>query len=188
MLHPTETVVSLSGDPRRAAAVDAARRLKGYDEARPFLCLVPDAAAARALALAWLEAAERLAAAFWPGPLTLVVQASPDAPDPVVADGRIALRPAADPVTRRLLAAWGSPVFSTSANPRGAPPATRVEEAAAALPGGEVAVALLEDEDAPAPAELPSTVVDVSSPPRVVREGAIPLERLLEVVPDLLLE
>lgn len=186
MLHPTETVVSLSGDPRNPAAVAAARALKGYAGARPFLCLVADAAAARALAAAWPVAAERLSTAFWPGPLTLVLAAAPDAPAPVVADGRIALRPASDSVSRALLAAWGGPLFSTSANLRGEAPAVGVAEAAARFAGGpEPALGLLEAPGA-ATGGTPSTVVDAAGgAPRLLRPGAISAARLRRICPDL---
>lgn len=166
----------------------AARTVKGYDAPRPFLCLVPDAAAARSLAAAWSDAARALAGAFWPGPLTLVVAAGEDAPGPVVDEGRLALRPAVDPVSTALLAAWRGPLFSTSANRRDAPPALRVADAADALagpPGGDaIALGLVEAEDgAPVPAGKPSTILDVASdPPRLVRAGAIPLDSIREVV------
>jgi len=194
-VHPTETVVSLSGDPGVERAVASARWLKGYTEPRPFLVLVPDAEAARSLAGAWPPAAEELAGVFWPGPLTLVAAAGPGAPGPVVAEGgTIALRPASDPVSLALLAAIEGPLFSTSANRRGDPPPTTVREAIASLglrPGGATQagggcaiVALLES--AAPPSDAPSSIVDVSvDPPRVVRAGAIAIERLLRVRPEL---
>lgn len=177
MLHPTETVVSLSGDPYDAAAVDRARALKGYAGRRPFLCLVPDIEAARGLARAWPPEAELLAFGFWPGPLTLLLSASDRAPAAVAEAGTIALRPAADPVSAALLGAWGRALFSTSANRRDAPAQRDVAAALAELgpaSGGEaIEVALLpgrSDE----PAGLPSTIVDVTTRPvRVVREGAV---------------
>lgn len=193
ILHPTETLVSLSGDPYQPEAAAAARRAKGYDEPRPFLCLVADPAAARALAAGWPPAAERLAAAFWPGPLTLVVAAAPDAPAPVTGDGRLAVRPVSDPVSRALLAAWRRPLFSTSANRRGEPAPTLVAEAARALGGrpeaAAVALALVPaagEESPPDGPGLPSAIVDVTDGARLVRAGAIPLERLREAVPELL--
>lgn len=197
VLHRTETVVSLSGDPYSDAAVRAARRLKGYAEPRPFLCLVANAVAARALAAEWPHAAASLADAFWPGPLTLVVMAASCAPRPVVADERIAVRPASDPVSRRLLAVWAKPLFSTSANRRGDPPATVVEEAvrrlAGAPDGDAVAVVLTAAGEGSAPpagpaarSGTPSSVVDVTvDPPRLVRTGALSLERLRVVCPEI---
>ncbi|MFN2383007.1 MAG: L-threonylcarbamoyladenylate synthase [Gemmatimonadota bacterium] len=204
ILHPTETVVSLAGDPYRDDAAEAAWRLKGYDAPRPFLCLVPDPAAARALAAEWPEAAERLAEAFWPGPLTLVVGAAEGAPAAVAVDGTLALRPGCEPVSCALLAAWGGPLLSTSANRRGEPAPTRVEDAAAALgsSSGAEAIALAL---APTPEGLlsrrggknggtygsgvvpgqPSTIIDVTRTPRLVRVGAIPLDQLRRILPGL---
>lgn len=194
VLHPTETVVSLSGDPRNAHAIASARAIKGYSSPRPFLCLVPDLESARALAAEWPFVAERLATAFWPGPLTLVLSACADAPAAVAGQGTIAVRPAADPVSSALLSAWGGSLFSTSANPRGAPPPVDVERALAGLAEGQgsdaIEVALVPDANgAPGPAALPSTIVDVSArPPRLVRTGAIAAERIRALVPDLEIE
>lgn len=189
ILHPTDTVVSLSGDPYREAAAEAAWRLKGYDAPRPFLCLVPDSRAAQRLAAEWPEPAERLARAFWPGPLTIVVRAGEGAPAPVAAGGTLAMRPASDPVSRALLAAWDGALFSTSANRRGEAAPTRVEDAARDLgerPGGDaIALALRATAPEEAAAGQPSSIVDVTGAPRLVRWGAIPLERLRETVPDL---
>ena len=186
MLHPTETVVSLSGDPYDPAAVDRARTLKGYASRRPFLCLVPDIDAARGLARAWPPEADLLAYGFWPGPLTLLLAASDRAPTAVAEAGTIALRLAVDPVSAALLAAWGRALFSTSANRRGEPAPHDVAAALAELglaPGGEaIEVALLPgrpDE----PSGLPSTIVDATSRPvRVVREGAVSSAAIRAVV------
>lgn len=190
VLHPTETVVSLSGDPQSPVAVERARRIKGYDEPRPFLCLVPDVAAARRLARRWPPEAERLAERFWPGPLTLVVEAAEDAPGPIAVEGTVALRPAADPVSQRLLGAYGRPVFSTSANRRDEAPTGSVREAVrrlADVPGREgIAVALESRKgEGGEPTGLPSTIVDVAAtPPRVVREGALRSECIRAIVPN----
>lgn len=170
--------------------------MKGYPAPRPFLCLVRDAAAARALAREWPWAAERLAAEFWPGPLTLVVPAGGDAPDAVSDRGTIALRPAADPVSAALLAAWRGPLFSTSANRRGEPPSEAVADALRALRGVEgsdaIGVALASvpsrepREPGLRPRGRPSTIVDVSTePPRVLRPGALSLDRIREIVPQI---
>ncbi|HET6637340.1 MAG TPA: L-threonylcarbamoyladenylate synthase [Gemmatimonadota bacterium] len=198
VLHPTETVVSLSGDPHSGAAVASARRLKGYRTPRPFLCLVPGPDAARSLCAEWPAVAERLARAFWPGPLTLVLPASAEAPVSVQEAGRIALRPAADAVSAALVTAWGRALFSTSANRRDEPPAVEVPaalESLAGAPGGnaiEVALVPVGKADVsaaeaiPAHRPLPSTIVDAGArPPRIVREGAIPDHAIREVVGDL---
>jgi L-threonylcarbamoyladenylate synthase len=192
VLHPTETLVSLTGDPYCAEAAEAARRLKGYDTPRPFLCLVPDPGIARTLAADWPEAAERLSAAFWPGPLTIVVRAATGAPPAVTVGGTLAVRPASDPVSHALLAAWGGPLFSTSANRRGEPAPTRIEEAASALAGvaGAEAISLAIGPAAsdPGPADpegRPSSIVDLTEGARLAREGAIPLAELRRVWPEI---
>jgi L-threonylcarbamoyladenylate synthase len=189
ILHPTETVVSMSGDPWDDGAVAAARKLKGYLTPRPFVCLVPGVDGARALTQAWPPAAELLAEAFWPGPLTLVLPASPDAPAAVAEGGAIAVRPAADPVSSALMAAWNRALFSTSANRRGETPPTDVSRALAALaaaPGGEAIEVALAPSEWSEPAGRPSTIVDVgATPPRLVRAGAIPVERIRGVVGEL---
>lgn len=180
--------MSLAGDPYRAEAAEAARRVKGYDAPRPFLCLVPDPATARELAAEWPESAERLSAAFWPGPLTIVVRAAAGAPPAVTAGGTLAVRPASDPVAHALLGAWGGPLFSTSANRRGEPAPTRVEDAAAALggaPGAEtISLAIGPASDPfPHPVGRPSTIVDLTGEAHVVRVGAIPLAELRGILP-----
>lgn len=195
VIHPTETVVSLSGDPRSEGAVRRARTLKGYAEPRPFLVLVRDIAAARELAGAWPEAAGRLAESLWPGPVTLVLEAAPDGPAPVIEEGRLAVRPASDPISLALLTAFGGPVFSTSANRRDRVSPATVEEAIESLAAGfdaerlDEAIVPIVAIRAPAGGRaagstpLSSTIVDVTvDPPRLVRRGAIPVDRIREVV------
>jgi tRNA A37 threonylcarbamoyladenosine synthetase subunit TsaC/SUA5/YrdC len=101
----------------------------------------------------------------------------------------IALRPAADPVSSALLAAWDGALFSTSANRRGEPPPTEVAEALAALggaPGSDAIEVALGPAGTGATSGLPSTIVDVDArPPRLVRAGAIPADRIREVIGDL---
>jgi L-threonylcarbamoyladenylate synthase len=153
---------------------------------------VPDAASARSLAAEWPPAAERLAGAFWPGPLTLVVSASAAAPAAATGEGTIALRPAADPVSSALLAAWGGPLFSTSANRRGEVAPVEVRAALVGLASArgaeaiELALEPAQSARAPAPSAVPSTIVDVAvHPPRLVRAGAIAEESIRSIVPDL---
>jgi L-threonylcarbamoyladenylate synthase len=114
---PTETVYGLGAN---ALDPDAVRRIfdaKGRPAYNPVIVHVPDAAAARALASEWPPEAERLAAAFWPGPVTLVVPKRPVVPDLVTA-GRaaVALRVPSHPVALALLRAAGVPVAAPSAN------------------------------------------------------------------------
>lgn len=107
------------------------------------------------------------------------------------------MRPAADAVSVALMAVWGKPLFSTSANRRGEPPAVLVSAALDALggaPGGQaIEIALMAVESCEASADtpgsapgLPSTIVEVGAgPARIVREGAISTGAIREAVGDL---
>ncbi len=118
---PTETVYGLGADATNGHAVARLYDAKGRPAFNPLIAHVADVAAARRLAR-FDAAAERLAAAFWPGPLTLVLPKartvrSPISPPP--GSTRIAVRVPAHPVARDLLAAFGRPVVAPSANRSG---------------------------------------------------------------------
>lgn len=184
LLYPTETVFGLGGlvEPD---ALDRLASLKTRDETRPFLLLVSDRA--QVPGLDWNDAARRLADALWPGPVTLVLASMPGAawpPRVTSASGGVALRETPHAGLRLLLDALAAPITSTSANARGAPPAANVAEARALL-GGLPASANVWLLDGEAGGAAPSTVVDCTTrPPRLLRAGAIPIERIREVVHD----
>ncbi|HYE89867.1 MAG TPA: L-threonylcarbamoyladenylate synthase [Terriglobales bacterium] len=181
IVYPTETVFGIGG----AASLESVRRvaeLKGRAETKPFLLLVSDEAQAQGLE--WTETARRLADAFWPGPLTIVLRDTARRyPQGVTsADGGVAIRRTPHAGMRLLLDELGEPVTSTSANAPGEPPARTTAEAERALRalGDADDVWLLDGAAGDAP---PSTVVDCTRDrPRLVRAGAVPLERLREVV------
>lgn len=189
VIHATETVASLSGDPYSPQAIDAALVLKGYTEPRPLLCLVCDTEQARDLAAEWPACAQSLTTAFWPGPLTLVLAAGDDAPVGVAGHGTIALRWSGHEVTEALLGGWRRPVFSTSANPRAEPSQADPVEAFRTLAdrrGSQAIGIVIRSPRETGGGARPSTIVDVTSPrPRLLRRGAVSAERLAAVVPDL---
>lgn len=114
---PTETVYGLGADALSEAAVRGIFAAKGRPSTNPVIVHVTDENAARALATRWPETARRLAAAFWPGPLTLVVPKADAVPDVVTAGlPDVALRVPAHPVALALLAAAGRPIAAPSAN------------------------------------------------------------------------
>jgi L-threonylcarbamoyladenylate synthase len=118
---PTETVYGLGADATNAAAVAKLYAAKGRPSFNPLISHVAEAAATRALAR-FDAAAETLAAAFWPGPLTLVLPKSPACPVAELATAgldTIAVRMPAHPVARALIAALGRPVVAPSANRSG---------------------------------------------------------------------
>ena len=129
-------------------------------------------AAASALAC-WNDAAERLAARFWPGPLTLVLPRAAGSPLSLLVSAgldTVALRVPAHPLARALLEATGLPVAAPSANPAGEISPTTADHVAKAL-GDRIDVIL---DGGPCPIGLESTVVDLTGPaPRLLRPGGL---------------
>jgi L-threonylcarbamoyladenylate synthase len=140
-------------------------------------------AQARALARSWPEAATRLARAFWPGALTLVVERAAHVPAAVAGGaGSIAVRVPSHPVARALLAVLGAPLAAPSANRyQGLSPTTAAHVVKEL--GDRVDLVL---DGGSCDAGIESTVVDVRGhPPRVLRPGAVGVEALMAVAPDL---
>lgn len=168
LVHPTSGVYGLGGPRAADVERDVARR-KIRDASRPLIYLVPDVSVLRSEFpdAAWPSLAERLARAFWPGPLTLVL-------DDGTERGR-SVRCEAHPVTRAVLIAWGRAVSSTSLNSSGAPPAHTSQDlrlAVANLDRGERPLLVLDAGDLPGPP--PSTLVRVVGERwELLREGAI---------------
>lgn len=179
---PTETVYGLGANALSAAAVEGIYALKGRPRHNPLIVHVPDLAAARRLSSEWPAVATRLAERFWPGPLTLVVPRSELIPA-LVSAGRptVALRVPAHPAALRLLQACGLPLAAPSANRSEQVSPTTAEHVRSGLPD----VPLILD-GGPCRLGIESTVVDVTtSPPRLLRPGALGLQALREVIPDL---
>ena len=180
LAYPTETVYGL-GSRARAADVQALARLKGRRPDKPFLLLVSDRSMAEQHGLAFSEAANALARAFWPGPLTLVLPGGGGRlPDQLRGpEGGIAVRWTSHAATARLVGALGEPLTSTSANLPGRPHAPGAEaierDFATAVKDG----LLLVLDGGVLGNSPPSTIVDCTQPlPRLVREGAITVEEL----------
>jgi L-threonylcarbamoyladenylate synthase len=117
---PTETVYGLGADATNGAAVARLYAAKGRPRFNPLIAHVADAAVARALGV--FDAAAETLAAFWPGPLTLVLPRTPHCPVSELATAgldTIAVRVPDHPVARDLLAALGKPVVAPSANRSG---------------------------------------------------------------------
>lgn len=183
ILYPTETVFGLGGLVA-AAPLERLSALKSRDEEKPFLLLVSELA--QAPGLHWTQAARLLSEAFWPGPLTLVLRATDRRYPPGVAsaDDGVAVRLTPHTGMRILLDALAEPITSTSANPRGSRPARTAAEAHALLEELPEAADVWLLEGAAGGAE-PSTVLDCTRErPRLVRAGAVSIERIREVVDD----
>jgi L-threonylcarbamoyladenylate synthase len=171
VVYPTETFYGLGGHPQLPGAIEKIYRIKRRDLRKPLPLIAADVPAVRRSVASWPTVAERLASAFWPGPLSLVLPASSIFPPALLGHSdKIALRVSSHPVSQLLAAAVGGVLVATSANLSGQPPCRRLEDLEIAVvskvdgivDGGETA------------GQAPSTVVDVSAVPvRLLREGAI---------------
>lgn len=175
---PTETVYGLGASALDAAAVGRIFAAKGRPATNPVIVHVADVGQAKAVAADWPAAADALATAFWPGPLTVVVKKANGVPDAVTGGGpTVAVRCPAHPVARALIAAAG-PVAAPSANRSGELSPTT---AAHVLKGLDGRIDLVLD-GGPCPGGLESTVVDATGPVRVLRPGPITVAQLEAVV------
>jgi L-threonylcarbamoyladenylate synthase len=176
---PTETVYGLGGDARSDLAVAGIFGAKGRPRFNPLIVHVRDEAAARAIGV-FNARAGALAAAFWPGPLTLVMAVRPDAGlSALVTAGlaTVAIRVPAHPVAQGVLRAFGGPLAAPSANPSGRVSPTR---AAHVLEGLNGRIAAVVDGGACA-VGVESTIVGLDGPARLLRPGGVPAE-LIEAV------
>jgi L-threonylcarbamoyladenylate synthase len=171
VVYPTETFYGMGADALSLAALDRLFALKGREPGKPVALIAADARSAFELARELPEAARRLADAFWPGPLTLVLPARDNLPGPLIGpDCRVGVRVSSHPIARALAAGLGRPITATSANLAGGQPATTLAEARDAF-GAKVKVYLEGGELA---ASAPSTVVACDRNGwRVLRAGAI---------------
>ena len=183
---PTETVWGLGADPGSEAAQARLRAWKGRSGTQPIALLVPDLAALEALGAELGEPARRLAAAFWPGPLTLVLRCRARFAEGIAGAGggvgfRCSPHPAAQALARAARDAGLAAVTATSLNRSGAPPARTLAEARL-LCAGAGAPRLLEGSWPDAGGGAPSSVVDLRAGAlRVLREGDLKAERLIHV-------
>lgn len=185
--YPTETVYGL-GSVVAEAAVDALSDLKGRAAGKPFLLLVADLAMLSGVGLRLTDAAERFAAAFWPGPLTLALPGGEGLlPDSLRGpEGGVAVRWTSHSGMARLIQTLGSPITSTSANRPRQPPAMDAGSLAETFSDAAEDGTLLVLDAGHLATSPPSTLVDCTgSAPRVIREGAIRVDRLLSIVPGL---
>lgn len=186
--YPTETVYGFGGAVDRDA-VERLVEMKRRPPAKPFLLLISDSAMLERMDLHLTNTGAMLAARHWPGPLTLVLPGGERRVPPRLRgpEGGVAVRWTSHVALQRMIAAYGDPITSTSANLPGVPPAMTAGEIVEQW-GDAVARGILRVLDGGRlEASAPSTVVDCTGRlPRVIRPGAIPAEVLRESVPDLI--
>jgi L-threonylcarbamoyladenylate synthase len=179
---PTDTVYGVAADAFSAGAVEALLAAKGRDRSMPVPVLVGSDHMVDALVDQLSDVGKALTDAFWPGALTLVVRHTTHlAWDLGETRGTVAIRMPNSEIARDLITRTG-PLATSSANRSGHPPATNMLDARLQL-GASVAVYL---DGGPCAEPVASSIVDLTGEvPRLLRAGAIDLDRLLEVAPDL---
>lgn len=179
VVYPTETFYALGADPFSRAALKRLFDVKARDAERPVGLIAADTSMAFSVAGEVPINARRLADAFWPGPLTLVVPARDDMARELVGTDGIAVRVSPNPVARALAAGLGHPITATSANLSGQPPAITLAEARRAF-GEKVKVYL---EGGIMMAAAPSTVVAIAEGDwKMIRVGAISEDQIAAVL------
>lgn len=179
---PTDTVYGIGADAFDAVAVGDLLSAKGRGRDMPVPVLVGSWTTLEGLVSVVTDRTRALVEAFWPGGLTLVVQHAPTLSwDLGDARGTVAVRMPLHPVAIELLETTG-PMAVSSANRSGHPPAVTAAQAQEQL-GDDVAVYL---DGGPAEKGVASTIVDVTAEvPKILRAGAVSIEALREVVPDI---
>lgn len=180
---PTDTVYGLATDAFNPRGVAAIRAAKGRGRDLPLQVLVGSPDTVEGLGYGLTKAARELVQGFWPGGLTLVVRQQPTlAWDLGDSSGTVALRMPLHPVAIELLRITG-PLAVSGANTAGGAPAGSMPEAREQL-GDRVVIYL---DGGPSLDAVPSTVVDVSGQvPRLLRPGAVDLDTLRTVCPEIL--
>ena len=180
MGYPTETVYGLGADPFDRGAVNRIFRIKGRDPGKPISLLIPDVDTLEDIVQEVPALGRELMDRFWPGPLTLVLKASPHLPEELLSGGdSIAVRISSHPIAAALLRKLGGPLTATSANRSDQAPCRSAAEVARIF-GDELDLVV---DGGPSRTDRPSSIVDVSSGHTVLlREGAVAAEEMEQVV------
>jgi L-threonylcarbamoyladenylate synthase len=175
---PTDTVYGVGALAFNSAAVRTIYAAKDRPVEKAIPVLIADPADLEKVALIVSEAAARLAAHFWPGPLTLIVGKHPDLPETISTTSTVGVRVPDHPVACALLGAAG-PMAVTSANLSGRPSPSTAQEVLAQLDGR---ITMIID-GGKTPGGVPSTVVDcIEAEPRILREGVISKDEIRAVL------
>lgn len=167
----TDTFYGLGADPFNRDAIQRIKKLKGREDHKPILIVISNRADVTRFVAEPTPIFDRLAKAFWPGPLTLIGRASADVPEEVTAGTKtIGVRLPRDDKVRALVQACGGALTATSANPSNEEPARTAQRVFRYFGNG---IDLIVD-GGEAVTDQPSTVVDVCDvAPRLIREGVI---------------
>ncbi len=181
---PTETVYGLAGKTSDAGAIDQIFALKGRPLDNPLIAHVLDSAGASRVAACWPEAAKALAAAFWPGPLTMIVMRHRDVPARASAGlETIAVRAPDHPVARAILSGVGEALSAPSANRSGRVSPTCAAHVVEDYTNIPEASDVLVVDGGPCECGIESTVLDLTcDPPRILRAGSVLASQIEAVI------
>jgi L-threonylcarbamoyladenylate synthase len=181
---PTETVYGLGADATSERAVARIFEAKGRPQFNPLISHVLDASGAQRF-VQWSETADKLAAKFWPGPLTLVLPRAKDSAIALLTTAgldTVAIRAPAHPIAQALIRASGLPIAAPSANRSGAISPTRAEHVAESL-GDKVGMIL---DGGPCTVGVESTVLDLTAQrPVLLRPGGATREAIEAVIGEI---
>jgi L-threonylcarbamoyladenylate synthase len=181
---PTETVYGLAANAFDAKAVSRIFEIKDRPAHNPIIVHAAGMEMVERCVSDWPPIAEKLARAFWPGPLTLVLPRSAQIPDVVTAGGRtVGVRWPSHPFMQRVLQECGFPLAAPSANPANQVSPTTAEHVQKRL-GNKIQLIV---DGGQSQVGIESTVLDIGVfPPRVLRPGMVRESALLSVVPNLI--
>lgn len=177
---PTETVYGLGANGLNPEAVARIFAAKGRPQNNPLILHIPDAGWLERYCWDIPEVAYTLAAAFWPGPLTMILKAKDNVPR-VTTGGldTVGMRCPQHPATRAVIAAAGVPISAPSANTSGRPSCTTAQDVWEDMNGKIEGIM----DGGPCTVGVESTIVDLTSdPPCLLRPGGLPLEEIQEVL------
>ena len=181
---PTETVYGLGADATNGRAVAKIFAAKNRPQFNPLIVHVASAERARDFAI-FNPVADRLAAAFWPGPLTLVLPTAPNCPlSELVTAGlsSVAIRVPQHELAQKLLRRFGGPIAAPSANPSGRISPTEPSHVLTGLDGRIAAIV----DGGHCTVGLESTIVGLINEPTLLRPGGLPVEAIENCLPQTL--
>jgi L-threonylcarbamoyladenylate synthase len=180
IVFPTETVYGLGADALNHQAVEKVFELKGRNPEIPIPIIVADQRMLRGLVDEIPPIAEKLINQFWPGPLTLVLQARPGTPTQLLnRTGGVGVRISSHPIATQLAEELGHPLTATSANPSGRQAASTIQQAENYFPG-EIQIFL---DGGKLSAKIGSSVVEIIEDRiKIIREGEIGASQLAAII------
>ena len=181
--YPTESFYGIGARHDDERALKRLFALKGSREGKPFSLIVPDRESLKHICTGISATAQRLMERYWPGPLTLVLEARAGLSELIAPWGTVAVREPGESAALELVRKCGFPITATSANPSNDPPAITARDVARYFPEGlEIILNTADTADATVISDttggLASTIVDATADEiRVLRHGAIELDK-----------